>query len=58
MNSDFDSGLSPKLCAVMLELGYADLTPIQAQSIPVLLAEYLTDRSVPSRARSVSRGAA
>jgi ATP-independent RNA helicase DbpA len=38
VNSDLDSGLSPKLCAVMLELGYADLTPIQAQSIPVLLA--------------------
>ncbi len=38
MNSDFDSGLSPKLCPVMLELGYADLTRIQAQSIPMLLA--------------------
>jgi ATP-independent RNA helicase DbpA len=35
----FDSlALSPALLAVVAELGYEQLTPIQAQSIPVLLA--------------------
>src|SRR5688572_6432030 len=38
MSSDFDSlPLSPALLGVVKELGYEQLTPIQAQSIPLLL---------------------
>lgn len=38
MDSGFDSlGLSPDLVAVTRELGYREMTPIQAQAIPLLL---------------------
>ena len=38
MDSDFPALLSPNLLAVVMELGCAEPTPIQARSIPVLLA--------------------